>query len=333
MVEKGAFTALVLNEADGKVSAFAETLDNDRLPDGDVTVAVKYSTLNYKDGMIVNGLGNLVRTYPHVPGIDFSGTVEESASPDYKPGDSVILTGWRVGETHWGGFATRARVKAEWLVPLPEGLSLQDAMSIGTAGFTAMLAVTALEAHGLKRGDGEVLVTGAAGGVGSVAVALLASLGYTVAASTGRKETHDYLKALGASVIIERQALETPPEGPLGKTRWAGAIDNVGGTTLASVLATLDRRASCAAVGLAAGPKLNTTVIPFLLRGINLLGIDSVLSPKPERLAAWKRLAEILPKDKIAAVTASASLADIPALSGKILQGEVRGRTVIDLAR
>ncbi|MEX2450776.1 MAG: MDR family oxidoreductase [Rhodospirillales bacterium] len=336
---EGTFTALVLNDVDGKITPSVETLDNERLPEGDVTVAVKYSTLNYKDGMIVNGLGNLVRAYPHVPGIDFSGVVEASSSSAYKPGDKVILTGWRVGEARWGGYATRARVMADWLVPLPENLSLRDAMSLGTAGFTAMLAVMALEAHGLDPDDGtggtggDVLVTGAAGGVGSVAVALLAALGYPVAASTGRPAAHEYLRSLGAHTVVERAELETPPDGPLGKTRWAGAIDNVGGTTLATVLATLNRRASCAAVGLAAGPKLNTTVIPFLLRGINLLGIDSVLSPKRERLIAWQRLADTLAPDTIAAMTVEAGLADIPALSGKILGGEVRGRTVIDLAR
>ena len=335
MTEQDAFTAFVLTENDGAVSSAIETVSNDRLPehasDQDVTVAVQYSTLNYKDGLIVSGLGGLVRNYPHVPGIDFCGVVEESASPAFKPGDEVILTGWRVGEAHWGGYATRARVKADWLVPLPKGMSLEQSMAIGTAGFSAMLAIMELEDHDLTPDtENEVLVTGAGGGVGSIAVAVLAERGYKVAASTGRTETHDYLKGLGATTIIDRAELETPPEGPLGSARWAGAIDNVGGTTLATVLATLQHRASCAAVGLAASATLNTTVIPFLLRGANLLGIDSSSSPREERATAWRRLAAELPKDKLAEMTTIFGLADLPDLAKKILDGAIRGRTVID---
>ncbi len=327
------FTALVLEQdEDGKVSNSIQTLDNDRLPEGDVTVAVKYSTLNFKDGMVVNGIGRLVRDYPHVPGIDFAGVVEQSSSPDYKPGDEVILTGWRVGEVHWGGFSTRARVRSEWLVPLPSGLTLKQSMAIGTAGFTAMLAVMTLEEHGLTpEAEKEVLVTGGAGGVGSVAVSLLSNLGYKVAASTGRAEQHDYLHDLGASMIVERAELEAPTKGPLGAERWAGAIDSVGGSTLAHVLATMSYWSTCAAVGLAAGPALETTVLPFLLRGVNLCGIDSATCSKARRLVAWNRLAEQLPMDKLAQVTGTATLADLPTLAGDILKGQVRGRTVIDV--
>jgi acrylyl-CoA reductase (NADPH) len=328
------FKALVLDQAGNAVSATIQELGNDRLPDGDVTVAVKYSTLNYKDGMIVQGRGNLVKSYPHVPGIDFSGVVEESSSSQYQPGDNVILTGWRVGEVRWGGYAARARVKADWLVPLPEAISLEQSMALGTAGFTAMQAVMALEDHGLTpQADKEVLVTGAAGGVGSVAVALLAALGYKVAASTGRKALHDYLKDLGAATIVDRAELETAPNGPLGPARWAGAIDNVGASTLATILATLAPRASCAAVGLAAGPKLDTTVIPFLLRGVNLLGIDSSSSPPEERAVIWRRLASEMPMDQLAAMTHVVPLDEVPGLAAEILKGAVRGRTVIDLEK
>ncbi len=327
------FTALVLEEdEDRKVSNSIQTLGNDRLPDGNVTVAVKYSTLNYKDGMVVNGVGRLVREYPHVPGIDFAGVVEESSSADYKPGDEVILTGWRVGEVHWGGYATRARLQSDWLVPLPTGLTLEQSMAIGTAGFTAMLAIMTLEEHGLTpEAENDVLVTGGAGGVGSVAVSILANLGYKVAASTGRAEQHDYLRDLGATTIVERSELEEATKGPLGAERWSGAIDNVGGTTLAHVLATLSYWSTCASVGLAAGPALETTVLPFLLRGVNLCGIDSATCSKARRLVAWNRLAEQLPLDKLAQVTNTATLADLPRLAGDILKGQVRGRTVIDV--
>ena len=327
------FRALVLDEADGKVSPSLKTLTDDALPEGEVVVRVAYSDLNYKDGMVVKGLGKLVRTYPHVPGIDFSGVVESSASPMFKPGDEVILTGWRVGEVHWGGYAGKARVKADWLVPLPEGMTLRQAMAIGTAGFTAALAVMALEEHGLKPDNkGEVLVTGAGGGVGSVAVALLANLGYRVAAVTGRSDTHDYLKDLGATTIVDRKELETPPKGPLGAERWSGAIDNVGGPSLGNVLTGLCYWASCASVGNAAGIKFEATVLPFLLRGINLLGINSATCLRERRLIAWPRLARELPMDKLEAMTSVVPLADVPDAAEQILKGRVRGRTVVDVA-
>ncbi len=332
MPDENQFTAIVLEEDDeSNVTAGLQTLPNDRLPEGDVTVGVEYSTLNYKDGMIVQGIGRLVRDYPHVPGIDFAGTVEASNSPDYKPGDKVLLNGWRVGEIHWGGYSSRARIKSEWLVPVPDGLSTEQCMAIGTAGYTAMLSVMALEDHGLTPdSEGEVLVTGAAGGVGSIAVSILSNLGYRVAASTGREETHDYLKDLGAAEIVGREELAAPPKGPLSSERWSGVIDSVGGPTLHSALAALRTHSSCAAVGLASGVNLETTVMPFLLRGINLLGIDSNTCPKERRLVAWQRLSKELPLNKLEAVTSTASLAEVTDLAGKILQGQVRGRIVID---
>jgi acrylyl-CoA reductase (NADPH) len=287
--------------------------------------------LNYKDGMILKGIGRLVRSYPHVPGVDFAGVVETSEHADFKPGDEVILTGWRVGETHWGGYSQKARVKGDWLVKRPSGLTAQQAMAIGTAGFTAMLAIVALERHGLSPEKGEVLVTGAAGGVGSVAVAILAKLGYQVAASTGRVAEHDYLRELGASSIVERAELSAPPSRPLAAERWAGAIDAVGGTTLASLLTGIKYGGSVAACGLAGGNELTTTVLPFLLRGVNLLGIDSVMCPKAQRIAVWDRLARDLPLDKLDALTCRAGLKDLPDLADKILHGQVRGRVVIDV--
>jgi len=329
------FKAIVLEEAEKGVSAALQELGEDRLPafpetDRPVTVNIEYTTLNYKDGMILNGIGRLVRHYPHVPGIDFAGTVAASAHPDFKPGDPVVLTGWRVGEASWGGHAQKARVKGDWLGPLPDGLTARRAMAIGTAGFTAMLAVMALEAHGLTPDKGEVLVTGAAGGVGSVAVATLANLGYRVAASTGRVETHDYLRGLGAAAIIERGELAEPSKRPLESERWAGSVDSVGGTTLARVLGQMAYGSSVAAVGLAGGSTLETTVLPFLLRGVNLLGIDSVMCPPALRRAAWKRLAKELPMDKLDAMTAEARLGDLLGLGKDILKGKVRGRLVVD---
>ncbi len=277
------FRALVLREEGGKVAAAIEAVDEARLPPGDVEIAVEYSTLNYKDGMILQGIGRLVRDYPHIPGIDFAGTVKHSASAEFARGDLVILTGWRVGEVHWGGYAEKARVKSKWLVRRPDGLSAAQAMVIGTAGFTSMLAVMALERHGLAPGAGDVLVTGAAGGVGSVATALLARLGHRVIASTGRPELRDYLTGLGAADLIDRAALAAMPARPLDRERWAGAVDAVGGTTLATILTQLRYRASVAACGLAGGSDLPATVIPFLLRGVNLLGIE--LGDVPARSA------------------------------------------------
>jgi acrylyl-CoA reductase (NADPH) len=325
------FRALVLHEEAGKIVPRLESLDDSRLPPGEVTVRVEYSTLNYKDGMILQGQGRLVRQYPHIPGIDFAGTVEESASPEFKPGDPVILTGWRVGELHWGGYAEKARVKAEWLVRRPPGLTAKQAMAIGTAGFTAMLAVIALERHGLAPGNGDVLVTGASGGVGGVAVALLAALGYRVVAATGRPELHDYLESLGAAELIDRAALAAKPTRPLDRERWAGAIDAVGGNTLATILTQLKYRASVASCGLAGGSDLPASVIPFLLRGVNLLGIDSVMCPREERIEAWDRLARDLPLDRLGRMTEIVPLADVPDLAPRILGGRVRGRIVVAL--
>ena len=294
-----------------------------------MTVRVEYSTLNYKDGMILQGQGRLVRQYPHVPGVDFAGTVEQSSSPEFKPGDEVILTGWRVGELHWGGYAERARVKADWLVRRPAGLSAKQAMAIGTAGFTAMLAVIALERHGLVPDAGDVLVTGAAGGVGGVAISLLAALGYRVVASTGRPELRDYLEGLGAAELLDRAALAAKPARPLDRERWAGAIDAVGGNTLATILTTLKYRAAVAACGLAGGSDLPASVIPFLLRGVALLGIDLVMCPRDERVAAWDRLARDLPLDRLDRMTETVPLAEVPGLAPRILNGEVRGRVVV----
>lgn len=335
---EGAFTALVLEDEKGKVRASVKKLPETSLPAGDVTVAVAYSTLNYKDGMVVNGLGHMVKSYPHVPGIDFVGTVEESSSPRFRPGEEVILTGWRVGEVHWGGFAQKARVRAEWLVPLPKGLSPKRAMAIGTAGFTAMLALMALEEHGLTPAAGEVIVTGASGGLGSVAVALLAACGYRVAASTGRPELHGYLKELGAAVILDRAELAPSRfvEGgklgqPLGSEHWVGAIDTVGGATLTTLIATMKHWSSIAVCGLASGNELHASLIPFLIRGINLLGIESATCRTQRRQTAWERLARELPMEALDRMTQTAALKDIPKLASEILLGRVRGRTVIDV--
>jgi len=333
MTSETEFQALLLDQDDeGKVSGSIQTLDNERLPDADTTIAVKYSSLNYKDGMIMNGIGKLVRDYPHVPGVDFVGVIEDCTSGQFKPGDEVICTGWRVGEVWWGGFATRARVKSEWLVPVPDGLSMQQTMSIGTAGLTAMMALMALEDHGLSPdAEGEVLVTGAAGGVGSVCVALLSNLGYRVAAGTGRESTHPYLTDLGAATLVSREELEEKPRGPLSKARWAGAIDNVGGKILGNLLGSLNANASCAAVGNVAGFTFEASVLPFLLRGVNLLGIDSVNCPTERRIVAWNRLAKELPLDKLGPMAEVRPLADLMQLGDAILKGQVRGRAVIDV--
>jgi acrylyl-CoA reductase (NADPH) len=326
------FKALIVDkDDDGKVTQSIETIAEGRLPVADVTVAVEYSNLNYKDGLCLTGGGGLVRNYPHVPGIDFAGTVEQSNSTAYAPGDKVVLTGWRVGEAWWGGYAQKARVKAEWLTPLPEGITPRQAMAVGTAGFTAMLAVMALEDHGLKPGQGPVLVTGAAGGVGSVATAILANLGYEVAAVTGRPETTDYLKSLGATQIVPREELAEPTKRPLESESWAGCIDAVGGAMLARVLGQMKYGCSVAAVGLAGGAGLPATVIPFLLRGVNLLGIDSVMQPADNRVTAWQRIASDLPMDKLETMISEAKLEDLPGLGRDILKGQVKGRVVIDL--
>ena len=327
------FRALLMEKAgDAPAEARLTDLDEAALPAGEVTVAVHHSTLNYKDGLCLSGNGGgLVRQWPHVPGIDFAGVVEASEDPRYSPGDAVVLTGWRVGEVHWGGYAQKARVKADWLVPLPPGLTTRQAMAIGTAGFTAMLAVMALEDHGLTPGAGEVLVTGAAGGVGSVAVALLAGLGHSVAAVTGRPETEAYLRDLGASRILPRADLAETVKRPLEAETWAGCIDAVGGAMLARVLGQMRYGGSVAAVGLAGGAGLPASVIPFLLRGVNLLGIDSVMAPFARRQAAWARLSRDLPLDRLEAMIRPATLSDLPALGAAILRGEVQGRVVVDL--
>lgn len=327
------FNALVVNkdEDTGKTSAAVEEISLDDLPEAEVTVAVDYSTVNYKDGLCIGPGGGLVRKYPHIPGIDFAGTVEASSDARYTAGDKVVLTGWRVGEAHWGGYSQKARVRADWLVPLPEGLTTRQAMAVGTAGFTAMLAVMALEDHGLQKDHGPVLVTGAAGGVGSVATAILANLGYEVAAVTGRPETADYLRSLGATQIVAREEINETVKRPLESETWAGCVDAVGGAMLARVLGQMKYGASVAAVGLAGGANLPATVVPFLLRGVNLLGIDSVMQPYDNRLRAWERIATDLPMDKLEAMIQPATLQDLPQLGADILKGQVKGRVVVDV--
>ncbi len=326
------FKALIVDKGeDGTVTQSIAEIGEDRLPEADVLVDVAYSTVNYKDGLCITGKGGLVRAFPHVPGIDFAGTVAESADDRFKPGDPVLLTGWRVGEVWWGGYSQRARVKGDWLTPMPEGIDARRAMAVGTAGFTAMLAILDLEAHGLTPDKGPVLVTGAAGGVGSVATAILSKLGYEVAAVTGRPETEPYLKGLGAARIVPREELAEAPTKPLEKELWAGCVDAVGGAMLARVLTQLKYGCSAAAVGLAGGAALPATVVPFLLRGVNLLGIDSVMRPQADRVTAWGRIARDLPMDKLEDMIETATLADLPRLGPDILKGKVRGRVVVDV--
>jgi acrylyl-CoA reductase (NADPH) len=327
------FTALVVDKDEaGTVSQSIETLDDSRLPEGDVIVDVSYSTLNYKDGLCITGKGGLVRTFPHVPGIDFAGTVAQSSDSRYNTGDPVILTGWRVGEVWWGGYATKASVKADWLVPMPEGMSARHAMAIGTAGLTSMMAIMALEDHGLTPEQGEVLVTGAAGGVGSVAVSVLSHLGYDVAAVTGRPQTADYLKELGATTIIPREDLTEENRRPLESERWAGTIDAVGGDMLARVLKQTKAGGSVASIGLAGGAAVPSfTVIPFLLRGVNLLGIDSVTCPYARRVEAWRRLVDEMPIGRLEPMIVEHGMSDLPELGPAILKGQVKGRALIDI--
>src|SRR3954464_5170272 len=298
--------------------------------EGDVTVRVEWSTLNYKDGLALTGKSPVVRRFPMIAGIDFAGTVEQSSHPQWKPGDQVICTGWGMGETHLGAYAEKARIKGDWLVGLPEGLSAREAMAIGTAGFTAMLAALALEKHGLTPASGPVVVTGAAGGVGSVATAVLAKLGYHVIASTGRLSEADYLRGLGAAAGIDRNELSGPAK-PLAKERWAGGIDSVGSTTLANILSMTKYAGAIAACGLAAGMDLPTSVAPFILRGVCLLGIDSVMCPLPQRQVAWTRLARDLDRPKLAEITHEIGLADVIGQGAKILAGQVRGRIVVKI--
>lgn len=328
------FNALIVEKdaETGKTSAGVKQIGVDDLPNAEVLVAVDYSTVNYKDGLCIGPGGGLVRHYPHVPGIDFAGTVEASDDDRYKPGDRVVLTGWRVGEAHWGGYSQKARVKADWLVPLPDGLDSRAAMAVGTAGLTAMLAVMALEDHGMEKHHGPVLVTGAAGGVGSVATAILANLGYEVAGVTGRPETADYLKSLGATTIVAREELTEVTRKPLESELWAGCVDAVGGAMLGRVLKQMKYGTSVAAVGLAGGAAIEGALItPFILRGVNLLGIDSVMQPYANRVRAWQRVASDLPMDKLEAMIQPATLSDLPGLGAAILKGQVKGRVVVDV--
>jgi acrylyl-CoA reductase (NADPH) len=326
------YQALVIDKADAGTRASLKTLDDDNLPEGDVTVRVDYSTINYKDGLAITGKAPVVRKFPLVAGIDFAGTVESSSHPSWRAGDRVILNGWGVGETHSGGLAQRARVRGDWLVALPPGLSTRQAMAIGTAGYTAMLCVMALQGHGLKPADGDVLVTGANGGVGSIAVLLLARLGYRVLAATGRPHEADALKALGAAEVIGRDELSAPGK-PLQRERWAGAVDAVGSHTLANVCAGTKYRGAVAACGLAQGMDFPATVAPFILRGVTLYGIDSVMAPKPLREQAWARLAHDLDLGKLDGLVREIGLGEAIAAADEILAGRVRGRLVVDVNR
>lgn len=322
--------AIVIDKNDAGQIALLKEFDEADLMEGDVTVRVTHSSLNYKDGLAITGKLPVVRRFPMIPGIDFAGVVETSSNPEFKVGDAVLLNGWGTGETHLGAFAERARVKGEWLIPLPEGMGGAQAMAIGTAGYTAMLALMAIEHQGIKPDDGPVIVTGAAGGLGSIAIALLAGAGWHVIASTGRESATDYLKELGATEILDRAELAGPAQ-PLAKERWAAGIDSVGSTTLANVLARTKYRGAVAACGLAGGMDLPSSVAPFILRGVSLLGIDSVMAPKVLRLEAWRRLARELDHEKLAAITTTVGMEDVIQLGHEILEGRVRGRVVISM--
>ncbi|MBC7576630.1 MDR family oxidoreductase [Tardiphaga sp.] len=326
----GMFKAVRIDKAEKGTTVAITQFDEAELMDGDVTIRVEWSTVNYKDGLALTGKAPVVRRFPMIAGIDLAGTVETSSHPEWKPGDKVICNGWGMGETHLGAYAEKARVKGEWLVRLPEGLTTRDAMAIGTAGYTAMLSVLALEKHGLTPGDGPVVVTGAAGGVGSVAIALLSKLGYHVIASTGRISEQDYLKGLGAAEIIDRAELSGAAK-PLAKERWAGGIDSVGSTTLANLLSMTRPRGAIAACGLAGGMDLPSSVAPFILRGISLLGIDSVMCPIALRRQAWTRLATDLDAGKLADITQEISLDGVVEAGARVLAGEVRGRIVVKI--
>jgi len=326
------FNAILIERDDRPYRATLTQLEEGRLPAGEVTVRVDYSTLNYKDALAITGKAPVVRQFPMVPGVDFAGTVDASEHPSYRAGDRVLLNGWGVGETHWGGLAQRARVKGDWLIPLPAAFTPRQSMAIGTAGYTAMLCVIALERHGVTPASGEILVTGAAGGVGSVAVAVLAKLGFRVAAVTGRLAEAEYLKRLGAAEILDR-ALFTAPGKPLAKERWAGAIDVVGSHTLANVCAALRYRGVVAACGLAGGMDFPASVAPFILRGITLAGVDSVMCPRADRLEAWRRLSRDLDIGKLETLTEDIGLSQVIERAGALLEGRVRGRIVVDTAR
>ena len=326
------FKAILIEKDEGGYRAALRDIDEAQLPEGDVTVEVAYSTLNYKDGLAITGKGPVVRKFPMVPGIDIAGVVRESRHSDYRPGDHVVLNGWGVGETHWGGLAQVARLKGDWLVPLPEPLTPRQAMAVGTAGYTAMLCVIALERHGVSPDKGEIIVTGAAGGVGSTAVALLSGLGYTVVAVSGRPEEADYLRGLGASEILDRAAFSEPGR-PLARERWAGAVDVVGSHTLANVCASTKYRGVVTACGLAQGMDLPASVAPFILRGVSLIGIDSVMCPRPERLEAWDRLVRDLDPAKLEAIADEIGLTDVVSTAERLMAGRVRGRVIVDVNR
>lgn len=325
-----AFDALLISKSEAGLSAEWTRFTEDELMDGDVTVRVSHSTINYKDGLAITGQAPVVRRWPMIPGIDFAGTVASSSHPEFKTGDEVLINGWGLGETHYGGYAQMARVNGDWLLPVPAGLTRADCMALGTAGYTAMLCVMALEKHDVTPRSGPVLVTGAAGGVGSVAVALLARLGYEVAASTGRQETADYLRSLGASEILPREELSGKPR-PLARERWAGAIDVAGSNTLANVLSQVKYGGAVAACGLAQGMDLSANVAPFILRSVTLAGIDSVMAPKPKRQEAWERLARDIDPAKLHAMTETRSVRDVVGLAPEILAGRVRGRIVLEM--
>ena len=324
------FKGILIEKDDAGYRASLKEIDEAQLPEGDVRLRVSHSTLNYKDGLAITGKGPVVRRFPMIPGVDLVGTVEESESPDYQVGDSVVLNGWGVGEVHWGGLAQKARLKGEWLVPLPPQFTPRQAMAIGTAGYTAMLCVLALERHGVTPDKGEILVTGAAGGVGGVAVALLSKLGYTVVGVSGRPEESDYIKSLGASEVLPRAEFTSPAK-PLAKERWAGAVDVVGSHTLANVCASSRYRGVVTACGLAGGMDFPATVAPFILRGVTLAGIDSVMCPRPERLVAWQRLGTDLDISKLDMITNEIGLAEVIPMAEKLMDGQVRGRVVVDV--
>jgi acrylyl-CoA reductase (NADPH) len=324
------FKAILIEKDEAGYRASLQHIDDAQLPEGNVTVRVSHSTLNYKDGLAITGRGPVVRKFPMVPGVDMAGIVETSSHPDYHPGDAVMLNGWGVGETHWGGLAQKTRLNGDWLVPLPPGFSPRQAMAIGTAGYTAMLCIQALERHGVTPDKGEIVVTGAAGGVGGMAVALLSSLGFTVVAVSGRPEEADYLKQLGAVDILDRSVFATPGK-PLGRERWAGAVDVVGSHTLANVCATTRYRGVVAACGLAGGMDFPATVAPFILRGVTLVGVDSVMCPREDRLAAWQRLGRDLDMTKLGLLTQEIGLAEAIPMASQLLDGHVRGRLIVDV--
>ena len=326
------FKAILVEKDEAGYRAGVRELDDSALPEGDVTVRVAYSCLNYKDGLAITGKGPVVRKFPLVAGIDLAGTVEASSHPGIAVGDAVVLNGWGVGEGHWGGLAQRARLRGDWLIPLPGAFTPRQAMAIGTAGYTAMLCVMALERHGVTPAQGEVLVTGANGGVGSVAIALLAKLGYTVVASTGRLDEAGFLKSLGAAEVIDRAPFSAPGR-PLAKERWAGAVDTVGSHTLANVCASMRYRGTVAACGLVQGMDLPATVAPFILRGVTLAGVDSVMCPRAERIEAWNRLARDLDMSKLDLITHEIGLAEAIPTAAALLAGQVRGRVVVDVNR